>query len=228
MEINLSSEEIEEWSKFIILYKFAIEEMNTKLKILNEEFTHAHQHNPIEHLKHRLKEPKSIIRKLDRKGFDISIESARENIYDIAGMRVVCPFTSDIYNIYEMLKKQTDIKIFEVRDYIKNPKPNGYTSFHLIVEIPIFLSKGMEYVKVEIQIRTIAMDFWASLEHKIFYKYNKEVPRRLVMELKKAADDIYELDHKMEKIHNEVKQIKDENLENNNLEKTFIEYKYRV
>ena len=222
MDINLSSEELERWSEFVILYKFAIEEMNTKLKILNEEFTHTHQHNPIEHLKHRVKDPKSIIRKLKRKGFDVSIESARDNIYDIAGMRVVCPFTSDIYNIYEMLKKQTDIKIFEVRDYIENPKPNGYTSFHLIVEIPIFLSQGVENVKVEIQIRTIAMDFWASLEHKIFYKYNKEVPRSLIMELKKAADAIYELDHKMESIHNEVKKIKDNNPGDDEVEKVHI------
>ncbi len=222
MEINLSSKDIEQWSKFIILYKFAIEEMNTKLKILNEEFTCTHQHNPIEHVKHRVKEPKSIIKKLTRKGFEVSIASARENIYDIAGIRVVCPFNSDIYTIYEMIKKQTDVKIFEVRDYIKNPKPNGYTSFHLIVEIPIFLSRGMEYVKVEIQIRTIAMDFWASLEHKIFYKYNKEVPRRLVMELKKAADAIYELDHKMESIHNEVKEIKDKNPGDEEMERTFI------
>lgn len=222
MEINLSSQEIEKWSKFIMIYKFAIEEMNTKLKILNEEFTYTHQHNPIEHLKYRVKEPHSIIQKLSRKGFEVSIDSARENIYDIAGMRVVCPFNSDIYTIYEMLKQQTDIKIFEVRDYIKNPKPNGYTSFHLIVEIPIFLSQGMEYVKVEIQIRTIAMDFWASLEHKIFYKYNKEVPRRLVMELKKAADSIYELDHKMENIHNEVREIKDKNPGDEELERSFI------
>lgn len=222
MEINLSSNEIEKWSKFMIVYKFAIEEMNTKLKILNEEFTHNHQHNPIEHLKHRVKEPKSIIKKLKRKGFEVSIPSARENIYDIAGIRVVCPFNSDIYTIYEMLKKQTDIRIFEVRDYIKNPKPNGYTSFHLIVEIPIFLSKGVEYVKVEIQIRTIAMDFWASLEHKIFYKYNKEVPRRLIMELKKAADSIYELDHKMESIHDEVKEIKDKNPADDDVERIFM------
>ncbi len=222
MDINLSSQEMEKWTQFIIAYKFAIEEMNTKLRILNEEFTYTHQHNPIEHLKHRVKEPISIIKKLKRKNFEVSIDSARENIYDIAGIRVVCPFNSDIYTIYDMIKKQTDIRIFEVRDYIKNPKPNGYTSFHLIVEIPIFLSKGVEYVKVEIQIRTIAMDFWASLEHKIFYKYNKDVPERLILELKNAADAIYKLDHKMEKIHNEVKEIKDKNPGDDEVERIFI------
>ncbi|MCE4050017.1 MULTISPECIES: GTP pyrophosphokinase family protein [Bacillaceae] len=198
------SNELIEWKNNLIVYRFALEEVNTKLKILNEEFQFIHNHNPIEHIKSRIKDPRGIMVKLNRKGLDITVENAKEHIHDIAGVRITCSFISDIYDIYEMLKKQSDIKIVEVKDYIENPKPNGYKSLHLIVKIPVFLSNGMEEVYVEVQIRTIAMDFWASLEHKIYYKFDKGIPNHLLAELKEAADAAHELDVKMKKIKDRV------------------------
>jgi putative GTP pyrophosphokinase len=198
------SNELIEWKNNLIVYRFALEEVNTKLKILNEEFQFIHNHNPIEHIKSRIKDPRGIMVKLNRKGLDITVENAKEHIHDIAGVRITCSFISDIYDIYEMLKKQSDIKIVEVKDYIENPKPNGYKSLHLIVKIPVFLSNGMEEVFVEVQIRTIAMDFWASLEHKIYYKFDKGIPNHLLAELKEAADAAHELDIKMKKIKDRV------------------------
>jgi len=198
------SNELIEWKNNLIVYRFALEEVNTKLKILNEEFQFIHNHNPIEHIKSRIKDPRGIMVKLSRKGLDITVENAKEHIHDIAGVRITCSFISDIYDIYEMLKKQSDIKIVEVKDYIENPKPNGYKSLHLIVKIPVFLSNGMEEVFVEVQIRTIAMDFWASLEHKIYYKFDKGIPNHLLAELKEAADAAHELDIKMKKIKDRV------------------------
>ncbi|MFP9129767.1 GTP pyrophosphokinase family protein [Niallia sp. BSM11] len=198
------SNELIEWKNNLIVYRFALEEVNTKLKILNEEFQFIHNHNPIEHIKSRIKDPRGIMVKLNRKGLDITVENAKEHIHDIAGVRITCSFISDIYDIYEMLKKQSDIKIVEVKDYIENPKPNGYKSLHLIVKIPVFLSNGMEEVYVEVQIRTIAMDFWASLEHKIYYKFDKGIPNHLLAELKEAAGAAHELDVKMKKIKDRV------------------------
>jgi len=198
------SNELIEWKNNLIVYRFALEEVNTKLKILNEEFQFIHNHNPIEHIKSRIKDPRGIMVKLNRKGLDITVENAKEHIHDIAGVRITCSFISDIYDIFEMLKKQSDIKIVEVKDYIENPKPNGYKSLHLIVKIPVFLSNGMEEVFVEVQIRTIAMDFWASLEHKIYYKFDKGIPNHLLAELKEAADAAHELDIKMKKIKDRV------------------------
>lgn len=197
-----------ELTRFMMAYKFALDEMNTKINILKEEFTYIHDYNPIEHVSSRVKSPESIIKKLVRKGHDLSLESIRENIKDIAGIRITCSFISDIYEISNMLQNQKDIHLLSMKDYIQNPKPNGYQSLHLILEIPIFMSDREEIIPVEIQIRTIAMDFWASLEHKIFYKYNKEVPQSLINELKEAATVANELDRKMERIHNEMAEIK--------------------
>lgn len=199
--------------RFMMSHKFALEEINTKLNILKEEFQYVHDYNPIEHIKSRIKSPESIFKKLQRKKLDISLESIKQNIRDIAGVRITCSFVSDIYKIKDMLESQKDITVLECRDYIQNPKPNGYQSLHLIVQIPIFMSDREELVPVEIQIRTIAMDFWASLEHKIYYKYNKEIPQRIVKELKEAADTASRLDRKMENLHDEMialKQLDDE------------------
>ena len=194
---------------FMISYKFALNEVNTKIDILKQEFQYIHDYNPIEHVNSRLKSPESIFKKIQRKGYDLSLESIRENIRDIAGIRITCSFISDIYEISNMLRKQKDIKVIECKDYIKNPKPNGYQSLHLIIQIPIFMSDREEHIPVEIQIRTIAMDFWASLEHKIYYKYNREVPKNIKDDLKEAAISAAQLDRKMENIHKEMKKIKE-------------------
>lgn len=198
-------------TRLMLIYKFALAELETKIEILQEEFLMIHEYNPIEHTSSRLKSPESIMKKLGRKGKEISVSSIRENVKDIAGLRITCSFISDIYQIHEMLQNQSDLKILNVKDYIQNPKNNGYKSLHLLIEIPVFMSDCKEIVTVEVQIRTIAMDFWASLEHKIFYKYDQFVPERLLKELKEAADSAYALDQKMERLHNEIKIIKDEN-----------------
>lgn len=199
--------------RFLMMYKFALTELETRIEILMEEFQFLHDYNPIENTKSRLKSPESILSKLYRKGAEISLPSIRHHIKDIAGLRITCSFISDIYRIKEMLEQQSDLTIIEEKDYIRQPKPNGYQSLHLLMNIPVFMSDRKEHVCVEVQIRTIAMDFWASLEHKIFYKYNQEVPRRLLDELKEAADAASALDRKMERLHREIEEIKVEQSE---------------
>ncbi|MFC0558860.1 GTP pyrophosphokinase [Halalkalibacter alkalisediminis] len=200
----------DEVTRFMMAYKFALDEVNTKIDILKQEFEYVHDYSPIEHVSSRLKTPESILNKVHRKNYSLALDTIKENIKDIAGIRITCPFISDIYNLSSMIQRQKDIEVIEEKDYIKNPKPNGYQSLHLIVKIPIFMSDREDHVYVEVQIRTIAMDFWASLEHKIFYKYNKEIPQRLLLELKEAAESAAALDRKMEKIHKEVSNIKNE------------------
>ena len=164
------------WNTAMLIYNSALKEMGTKVEILNDEFQHVHQYNPIEYVKTRLKTPESIVKKLKRYGHEDSIQNMIEYCNDIAGIRIVCSFTSDIYRLADMIGKQNDITVISIKDYIKNPKPSGYKSYHMIVTIPIFLSDRMVDTKVEIQIRTIAMDFWASLEHKIYYKFEGHAP----------------------------------------------------
>ncbi|GAF64748.1 hypothetical protein BTS2_1644 [Bacillus sp. TS-2] len=209
---NISFEQLknfrEDMTRFMMAYKFALDEMETKINILKQEFEYIHEYNPIEHTKARLKEPESILKKLVRKNYRFSIDSIKENVQDIAGIRITCSFISDIYKIADMLKSQKDIEVLEVKDYIQTPKPNGYQSLHLIVKVPVFMSDREELVCVEVQIRTIAMDFWASLEHKIYYKFNKTIPSHLTNELKEAALKSSALDRKMEEIHKEVSKIK--------------------
>lgn len=197
-----------DWKNGLLVYKFALDEIDTKLSILSEEFEFIHNHNPMEHIKSRLKEPTSIMNKLKRKGLELTLENAKQNVRDIAGIRVTCSFVADIYKVYHMLRQQDDLRVLDVKDYIQSPKPNGYRSFHLIVEVPVFLANCTERVPVEIQIRTIAMDTWASLEHKIFYKYEQEIPDVLKNELKQAADTVRALDDKMEYIHDQVEKEK--------------------
>ncbi|MFF2907280.1 GTP pyrophosphokinase family protein [Paenibacillus sp. NPDC057934] len=198
-----------EITRFMLLYKFALDEMETKVEILKQEFQSLHDYSPIEHTKSRLKSPESIMNKMLRKNCEISLASVKHDIKDIAGLRITCSFISDIYHVSEMLQKQDDLTVLEIKDYIKNPKPNGYQSLHLLIQVPVFMSDGQELVCVEVQIRTIAMDFWASLEHKIFYKYNQSVPERLTRELKQAAESANMLDVQMERLHREIKEIKD-------------------
>ncbi|MFB9325213.1 GTP pyrophosphokinase family protein [Paenibacillus aurantiacus] len=196
-------------TRFMMVYKFALDEMETKIDILKEEFQLLHDYNPIEHTKSRLKSPESIMNKLFRKKLDISLESIRENIRDIAGLRITCSFISDIYRVRDMLAGQSDLVVLETKDYIREPKPNGYQSLHMLLEVPVFMSDRVERVCIEVQIRTIAMDFWASLEHKIFYKYNEAVPERLLAELKTAAESATALDRQMERLHREMNELKE-------------------
>ena len=198
-----------ELTRFMMTYKFALEEVNTKIDILKQEFQYVHDYNPIEHVNSRVKSPESILKKVQKKGYELSLPAIKENVRDIAGIRINCSFISDIYEISEMLQNQKDITVIECKDYIENPKPNGYRSLHLILQIPVFMSDREEKVYIEIQIRTIAMDFWASLEHKIYYKYNKQVPQKLINELKDAAESTTILDRKMESIHKEVNDYKE-------------------
>ncbi|WP_396122067.1 GTP pyrophosphokinase family protein [Caldibacillus thermoamylovorans] len=177
----------QEITRFLLQYRFALKEIETKVEILQAEFELIHEYNPIEHVTSRIKSPQSIINKMIKKGCTSSLTDIKENIRDIAGVRIICSFTEDIYKIGDMLKNQKDVEVVQIKDYIKNPKANGYRSLHLIVKIPIFMFDRMEHVYVEIQIRTIAMDFWASLEHKIYYKYNKEIPKHIQDSLRDAA-----------------------------------------
>lgn len=199
METNARFQEL------MMMYRCAIREIQTKLEILNDEFKTKSQRNPIDSIRTRIKSPSSIFDKLQRRGFEISIQSIVNNLNDVAGVRVVCPFISDIYAMANMLMSQDDIEVMEVKDYIKNPKPNGYRSLHYVVIIPIFLSSGKEYMKVEVQIRTIAMNFWASLEHQMHYKQfeNDEMPE-IVNELTACANTIYNTDVHMQEIREDI------------------------
>ena len=176
-------EDVDSWKTIMFLYNSALKEVGTKLEILNDEFQHVHKYNPIEHIKTRIKTPESIVKKLRRYGYEISIENMVKYINDIAGVRLICSFTSDIYRLAEMIGNQSDLKVLSIKDYIKNPKESGYKSYHMLVSVPIFLSDSVVDTKVEIQIRTIAMDFWASLEHKIYYKFEGDVAYTLDEEL---------------------------------------------
>ena len=181
----------------MFLYTSALKEVGTKLEILNDEFQHEHSYNPIEHIKTRIKTPESIVKKLKRNGHETSIENMVKYVNDIAGVRLICSFTSDIYKLAEMIGNQTDLKVLSIKDYIKNPKESGYKSYHMLVSVPIFLSDSVVDTKVEIQIRTIAMDFWASLEHKIYYKFEGNAPDYISRDLKECADMVATLDDKM-------------------------------
>ncbi len=200
-----SYDSVDSWKTIILLYNSALKEINTKLEILNDEFQHVHRYNPIEHIKSRIKTPESIVKKLRQRGYESTIENMVKYVNDIAGIRVICSFTSDIYNIAEMLANQSDINVLSIKDYISHPKESGYKSYHMIVTVPIFLSDGCVDTKVEIQIRTVAMDFWASLEHKINYKFEGEAPEHIKRELFECAEMVSDLDAKMMSLNDEIK-----------------------
>ena len=201
---------LEEWKRMQLIYNAALKEINTKLEILNSEFQMAHRYNPIEHITARIKSPESITKKLRHQGRALTVENIVRYINDVAGIRIICSFTSDIYEISELIRKQSDVKVLKIKDYIANPKENGYTSYHMIVSVPIFLSDMTIDTKVEIQIRTIAMDFWASLEHKMYYKFEGNAPENIRRELKECADLVGFLDRKMLAINEEIKKYSDE------------------
>ncbi|MDS3877926.1 GTP pyrophosphokinase [Staphylococcus hominis] len=185
------------------LYSSALKEINTKLDILDDNFNHIYKHNPIHHMERRVKEMTSLVKKLQRKGLTIDAETAKTNILDIAGIRVVCNYLEDIYVIEKLLLKQEDVKLLKRKDYIQHPKENGYRSLHIVVSIPVFLADRVEVTPVEIQIRTIGMDMWASLEHKIRYKNNTNT-EDYKDKLKECAVEISDVEAKMQTIHSEI------------------------
>ncbi len=199
--------QVENWTEVLLIYNSALKEIGTKLEILNDEFQHVHRYNPIEHIKSRIKSSESIVKKLKRYGYESTIENMVEYINDIAGIRVICSFTSDIYQIAEMIRNQNDIEVISIKDYIKNPKPSGYKSYHMLVTVPIYLSDRTVHAKVEIQIRTVAMDFWASLEHKINYKFEGNVPQDIKDQLVECSDMISNLDERMLNLNEQIQTI---------------------
>ena len=212
MEFNTQqeTEQVATWEEILLLYNSALKEVGTKLEILNDEFQHTHQYNPIEHIKSRIKSPESIVKKLHKRGYESSLENMVQYVNDIAGVRVICSFSSDIYRIAEMIRNQNDIKVLSVKDYIQNPKESGYKSYHMLVSVPIYLSDKVKDTKVEIQIRTIAMDFWASLEHKMNYKFESNAPEEIRKELYECSEMISTLDDRMLKINEKIQRTKRE------------------
>lgn len=186
------------------MYLAGIKEVRTKLEILDDEFHHRFDHNPIHHMEWRLKSPHSVVEKMKRRNLPVDVSSIKGNIEDIAGIRVICHYIKDIYRMSDLLLRQDDIHLLKVKDYIKNPKENGYRSLHLVVEVPVYLANEKVMVPVEIQIRTIAMDFWATLEHHLRYKNNKEISDDIRNRLYECAKNITDIDYEMEDIHNEV------------------------
>lgn len=189
--------QLREFQELMMMYNCAIREVRTKLDVLNDEMAVCSPHNPIEMIKSRVKKPRSIVEKLQRRGYPISVDSVLDNLHDVAGVRVICSFIDDIYKIAAILGAQDDVTVLEIKDYIKNPKPNGYRSYHMIVEIPVFFSDRKQPMKVEVQIRTIAMDFWASLDHQLKYKKDLRDDSEISQELKQCADVIAQTDAKM-------------------------------
>ena len=185
-------------------YESALLEIETKLSILRKDFSLKYSRNPFESIKSRIKKPLSIFNKLERLGYEVTIENMQKYLNDIAGIRVICSFIDDIYTLADALMKQDDLILIEKKDYIKNPKPNGYKSLHLILEIPIFLAGGKKHIRVEVQFRTIAMDFWASLEHKLRYKKDLNAAAIISCELKEVADMINMCDQRMLDIRNRI------------------------
>lgn len=196
-----------EFRKLITYYECAVMEIETKLKVLNKEFSLEYDKNPIESIQSRVKSNSGIMRKLKRKGLPMTLESIEKNIWDVAGLRVICAFPEDVYLVKRCILAQDDIRLIQEKDYIKKPKPSGYRSLHLIVEVPIFLQNEKKWVRAEIQIRTLAMDFWANLEHKLRYKkeLEDEMMEEIAGSLYSAADTCYELDRDMELIRNKIK-----------------------
>lgn len=195
--IPKGNDQVDQWRSVMFLYDSALKKVSTKIEILNNEFANRYDYNPIEHIKSRLKSAESIVTKLKKDGCEVTIANMVEHLSDIAGIRIICSFTSDIYQIADMIASQGDVAVLHVKDYIKNPKPNGYKSYHMVVTVPVYLTDGPVETKVEIQIRSVAMDFWASLEHKIAYKFEGNAPENLLKELKACADMVDVLDAKM-------------------------------
>ncbi len=208
--LNYTMEELRrEYAQIQGVYEAAIREINARLQTLDSEFSFKHMHNPIHHIESRVKSLPSIVKKLHSMGYPISISCAKKTLHDIAGVRVVCRYVDDIYKLADLLLAQDDISLILEKNYIKNPKPNGYRSLHIVVDVPVYISRGKLYIPVEIQIRTVAMDFWATLEHGIRYKATDEVPQGIVDELRACADIITETDYKMQEIFRALQMVGD-------------------
>lgn len=213
--LNIRSEDIEkgleivkqsvfDFKKLILTYESALKIVESKIEIISDEFNYLHKYNPIEHVKTRIKSPESIIKKMAKKNLPFDYDNLVENVNDIAGIRIICSFIQDIYTIVDTIKNDPDFEIINEKDYIKNPKESGYSSYHMIVTVPVKFIGGITRVKVEIQIRTIEMDFWASLEHKIRYKYNGDIPERVKKDLKMCGSIASQLDYKMSDLGKEL------------------------
>lgn len=202
--MEIESMTAEAYANAVINYKAALKSLNVMFETINDEFVSRSMSNPIEHIKSRLKTPQSISRKLVKRGWTPTWENAVKHIDDIAGIRIICSFTNDIYNIATVIEAQKHIKVLGVKDYINNPKDTGYRSYHMLIEVPVYLSSKVETVRVEVQIRTIAMDFWASLEHKMRYKYKSQIPAELCEELNDCANIVTFLDERMARLNEQI------------------------
>ena len=201
---------IDSWEEVNLIYNAALKQVQTKMEILNDEFQRVHRYNPIEHIKARIKSSESIVKKLKRYGYESTIENMITYVNDIAGIRIICSFTSDIYRIADMVATQKDIKVLSIKDYITYPKASGYKSYHMILSVPVYLSDRIEETKVEMQIRTVAMDFWASLEHKMHYKFEGDAPQHIKDELVECAHMVSDLDARMLSLNEEILAMSEE------------------
>ena len=211
MSILFSVEEFEKLKKFLTIYEWSLNILLTKLNIIQEDLLAFQGNDSIEYIRSRIKSPESIAEKLHKLNYDITAENARKHLRDIAGVRIICLFAKDIYFLVELLKALPDIRVVDTKDFISNPKPSGYRSYHLIVEIPVFYSGKTEDITVEIQIRTEAMNFWASLEHKARYKFKEHIPQHLSDELVVISNKIADMDDRMFKIHELISLINQDN-----------------
>ena len=201
---------IDSWEEVNLIYNAALKQVQTKMEILNDEFQRVHRYNPIEHIKARIKSSESIVKKLKRYGYESTIENMITYVNDIAGIRIICSFTSDIYRIADMVANQKDIKVLSIKDYITYPKASGYKSYHMILSVPVYLSDRIEETKVEMQIRTVAMDFWASLEHKMHYKFEGDAPQHIKDELVDCAHMVSDLEARMLSLNEEILAMSEE------------------
>ncbi len=206
-----SLDKMQQFQELMMRYNAAIREVRTKFEVLNDEFSFRNSRNPIESITSRIKKPVSIAEKLRRMGCPLTLKSVSENLNDIAGIRVICSFIDDIYMVAELLARQDDITVVRVKDYIQKPKPNGYRSYHMIVEVPVFFSDGKRPMRVEIQLRTVAMDFWASLEHQMKYKQDSADRPEIAAELKSCAETIAATDARMLGIRRRIEALQKKN-----------------
>ena len=207
MPVRFSDEEFNKLKTLMVPYTCALKNIETRVDILLEDLTSLQEANPIEHVKSRIKTPESIAAKLKRRGFELTAENAVTQLYDIAGIRCICSYSKDIEFMVDVFRRQEDMVVIYERDYVTHPKPTGYRSYHLVMNIPIYLTSSTKFVPVEVQIRTQAMDFWASLEHKVRYKYDNEIPQSVSAELVECAEEIAALDKRMYNIHEAMKEI---------------------
>lgn len=203
---GISPEDLE---KTLLKYKFAKKILEAELEVVLKEYEYKYHKSPIEHIKSRIKSEKSIIKKLKDRGYEVNIENVENHIHDIVGFRIICSFLSDVYDIVDVIKKSKNFKIKDESDYIRNPKESGYSSYHLNVLVPVHLDGNLQYVEAEIQIRTMAMDFWATLDHKLRYKLPEDIPVHLQRELLSCSDEIKVIDTKMQRLYDIVKKYTD-------------------